>query len=104
MKNLEISLGNISVEASDSDETLMQKARQHLPVALRKVGERMGEETWTTMEKSFRNSIIKLKSADKGPHVRDSGEQYARNADAATRKQLVQTIFEQLQTQRAAKQ
>lgn len=43
-KTFTVNLGGIHVDPSDTDETLRAKAEAHLPEALRRLGEKAGQE------------------------------------------------------------
>jgi len=44
MKTFTVRIGEIAVEASDTDQVLLEKARKHLPTALQRLGEKAGKE------------------------------------------------------------
>jgi hypothetical protein len=102
MKSFTVRLGEISVEESDTDKILLEKARQHLPHALKRLGEKAGEEAWRTLEDGLRNSPLKLdrSSSDKAKFVQDTAREFAEKVTSSEKDDLVQNIFEQLREQR----
>ncbi len=102
MKSFTVRLGEISVEESDTDKILLEKARQHLPRALKRLGEKAGEEAWRTLEDGLRNSPLKLdrSSSDKAKFVQDMAREFAEKVTSSEKDDLVQNIFEQLKEQR----
>lgn len=108
-KTLNVDLGNVSVQASDTSEILLKKAQQHLPTALMRIGERVGLETWTAtqrgLQQGLRGSSLKLTTSagEKAKFIRDAGREYARTASASDKQQVLQDIFEEIQKQRDAK-
>lgn len=105
MKTFTVKLGEIQVEASDNDELLRKKAQAHLPEALRRLGEKAGQEAWSTMEGAFRNSPLKLESSgsEKTKFIRETASEFARGATPAEKRDIVDTIFEQLKAERDTK-
>jgi len=105
MKTFSVNLGDISVEASDTDDILLQKAKNHLPQALKRLGEKAGQEAWATMERGLRNSPLKLNnsSTGKAKFIREAATEFAKTATAAEKKNITESIYEQLQQQRNAK-
>ena len=104
-KTFTVQLGDIPVEASDTDAILLTKAQNHLPQALKRLGEKAGQEAWATMERELRNSPLKLNrsSSEKAKFIREAAAEFVKTATAADKKNVVETIFEQLQQQRNAK-
>ena len=105
MKTFTVTLGEIPVDASDTDATLRKKAQNHLPEALRRMGEKAGQEAWATMERELRGSPLKINgsSSDKAKFIRDAAAEFVSTATADDKKNLVQSIFDQLREQRDAK-
>jgi hypothetical protein len=105
MKTFDVSLGQIPVDASDTDEALRKKAEAHLPEALRRMGRKAGEEAWATMQRELRASAFKMSSSssDREKFIRESAAEFEHNASAADRARVLQTIFDQIQQQRDAK-
>jgi hypothetical protein len=102
MKSFTVRIREISVEDSDTDEILSEKARKHLPHALKRLGEKAGEEAWRTLEDGLRNSPLKLdrSSSDKAKFVQDMAREFAEKVTSSEKEHLVQSIFEQLKEQR----
>lgn len=102
MKTFNVPLGEIHVDGSDTDDVLLKKARIHLPSALRRLGEKAGEEAWRTLQDGLRNSPLKLdsSSSDRAKFVRDMAQEFAERTTSSERNDLVQSIFTQLKAQR----
>lgn len=105
MKTFTVPLGDIPIEASDTDETLRSKALNHLPHALNRLGEKAGQEAWTAMERELRHSpfTFNRSSSDKAQFIRETAAEFVETSTAPDKNALVESIFEQLQHQRDAK-
>ena len=103
-KTFTVQLGDIPVDASDTDGILLAKAQNYLPQALVRLGMKAGEEAWTTMEREFRKSPLKVafSSSEKAQFIRKTAAEFTKTATPAERKNIIETIFEQLQQQRSA--
>lgn len=101
-KKFEVSIGTVPVEATDTDEDLRRKAHAFLPKALKKMGEQVGEHAWDLLKKGFQQGPLKMTSSpgEKSKFVRGQADQFARKASLAERKDIEDSIFEQLQRQR----
>jgi hypothetical protein len=100
-----VQLGTISVEASDTDAVLLKKAKKHLPHALECLGERIAQEAWNTLEKSFRNSPVKFdrSRANKSKFISEKTAEFIKKATVTYKNNITKNIFEQLQKQRSMK-
>ena len=96
-----VQLYEIPVASTDTDDILLVKAQDYLPQALKRLGETTGQELWATIERDLSNSSFKFTSSEKSKFIREAADEFAKNATAAERNNIVQTIFEQLQQQRA---
>lgn len=105
MKNIKVRLGEVPVEASDTDETLRKKAEDYLPQALKLLGEKAGQEAWETIQRELRNSPLKLSSssAERAKFIREAAAEVAKTATAADKQDIVESIFQQLQEHRDCK-
>ena len=100
IKSFTVQVGDIFVEASDTDDILLKKAQTYLPRALKIIGEKMAQELWANMEREFSNSSIKFSNSEKVKFIRENGANYVRKATVADKQDLVETIVEQLKQQR----
>jgi hypothetical protein len=100
-----IQLGNISVEASDTDPTLLKKAKKHLPHALEYLGKRIAQEAWKTIEEPFSRSPVKFDRLryNKSKFISDKTAEFTKKATVTYKNNLTKDIFEQLQKQRNMK-
>lgn len=102
MKIFTIRSGEISVVTSDTDEILFKKAQDYLPQALKRLGEKVGQEAWGAMESQLGNSSLKFtsSSSEKSKFIREAAAEFVQTATVTEKNDLAQTIFEQLQRQR----
>jgi hypothetical protein len=97
-----VNLGDVHVDASDTDVQLLTKAERHLPEALNRVGERVALEAWDAIQRELRG-MISNSSSDKSSFIREKAAEYARNASNTYRREIVSTLVEELKKKRAAK-
>jgi len=102
MKHFSVSLGNITVAATDTDSDLIRKADNYLPAALEKVGEATAKEAWDTIQRSFRDSTLSVtfSSSEKDKFIRETTREFVRDATSETRDNLRNQIVDQLKKDR----
>lgn len=98
MKTYIVEHGEISVQGSDSDDILKQKAEKHLPDALAQLGRKASEEAWATLERGLRNSPFKMENSpsEKSKFLKESTAEFVRSASESDKRAIIQSIFEQL--------
>lgn len=94
---LNVDLGNIPVDASDTDEDLRQKAKSHLPIAQQKLAKAAAEQTWKAIEKEGKGFIDTSYSA-KSKFIRETERDF--KLSASEKSDLETDIFEQLKADR----
>jgi hypothetical protein len=99
MNHTNVSLGQVSTSSSDTNETLRNKARTHLPTALKDIGEKLADEAWLSIKKGV-GDMMDISYSAKTKFTRESVDDYIRNASLSDKKELEDSIFEQLKKQR----
>ncbi len=104
IRNIKIDLGHVDFDSLETDEDVRQEAQRILPRAIVQLGETVGEEAWTALQKGLKGPGIKLNtsSSDKRKFIRESGEKYKRQISTQDKRELEQDIIRQLREQKAS--
>lgn len=96
MSTFNVRIGNIPVEASDTDEILLRKANNFLPEAMRKTGEGAAETIWNSLGSMVQRS-------EKSKFIREKADEFVRTASHSDRQVVLNQILDQLKADRNAK-
>lgn len=103
MPNYDVNVGHIHVDASDTDEVLLQRAKDHLPAALKALGLKAAEEFWNEIQRGIGNSGMFSMNVSREQFIAGKSAEVARNTTQAERDNLIQSFFRQLKTARDQK-
>ncbi len=88
---------DVPVKKTDTDEILLQKARNCVPVALKKIGEWAAKEAWTSIEKNLlRSPLLSVRQSERQQFLRDTAREVVQNATQSDKEDIVRQIFRQL--------
>ncbi len=85
------------MEKTDTDEVLLQKVRNCLPVALRKIGEWAAKGAWASIERNLlRSPLLSVRPSERQQFLRETAREVVQNATQGDKNDIVRQIFRQL--------
>jgi hypothetical protein len=96
--HIRIEFRHVELSYLETEDDFRREAKRLLPEALVQLGEAIGEETWSTLQKGLRGSKFKVNtsSSEKQKFVKEAGKNYRTKASAKERKELEDYIVQQL--------
>ncbi|WP_017655002.1 hypothetical protein [Fortiea contorta] len=99
--SIEIDFSNVDLTSLETEDDFQREAKNLLPKALIKLGEKVGEQTWEELQKKLKGQGTKLNSSpsEKRKFIQETGRTYQRQASSRERQELEEYIIEQLRQQ-----
>jgi hypothetical protein len=96
MQHFDVNVGHIDVDASENDEILLQRAKDHLPAVLKALGVKAAEEFWNEIQRGIGSSGMFSMNVSREQFIAEKSAEVARNTTPTEKESLIQTIFQQL--------